>query len=557
MPAAFGQPALPLLYSRDPKDTCTNVTCFRSKISAYIDREKKRVLAVGGKVLSDDESRRVFQGGSSLPFGSKWVDVDQSNYDDPGRRTCASSSVIPLPAPDARLHVAGEADPARGEGRDPGDAQGPWASTPSRSARSPPPNKKSTAAGTEHRDDPEDDQLDADEDNEQPGAPTSAAEERFEATVARVSRQRIIAAIVAAAESAGADDNRFVQLVYNDTMLHGGYHNAIGDAVKRRLGSKRAKGEYAPTALEEHAKILPANWAPALLLELAISRSGYFTTEASKYPRDLQHAIDLYKLDAKGIEKSVADELGATRCLSGARRRAARNARSDLRMARASRDARPSPGDSRSPAGTPWHAVPARAFPALSEARPASLPSEHTAALGFFDPGAFSLPLLARGTRPPGRIATGVVDTAPVHRGCACAVCVVPGRPIARTDGTIPGGWALWPPFNPGPAQSTAACAPRSGKGCALTSRLARARRSPSTAPPASARPARRGRGAGPRRSHRDHHPRSTTTRSSSPPAPLERSADAGPPQHVDRPRFPRNVHHPPALSPRPPLAPR
>lgn len=30
------------------------------------------------------------------------------------------------------------------------------------------------------------------------------------------------------------------------TMFHGGYHNAIGDTLKRRLGAKRPKGEYAP-----------------------------------------------------------------------------------------------------------------------------------------------------------------------------------------------------------------------------------------------------------------------------------------------------------------------
>ena len=76
-----------LFAETDRKDTCTDVTCFRAKVAAYIAREKERVVAVGGTVLSEDESRRVFNGGAALPFNSKWIDLDQVCFDDPKRRT--------------------------------------------------------------------------------------------------------------------------------------------------------------------------------------------------------------------------------------------------------------------------------------------------------------------------------------------------------------------------------------------------------------------------------------------------------------------------------------
>ena len=109
-----------------------------------------------------------------------------------------------------------------------------------------------------------------------------------------------------------------MQIVY-ETMLHGGYHNAILDAVKRRLGPKRPKGEYAPTALQGHATTLTPTALRGLLLELAVSRSAYHVSGSNKYPRDLQQAIDLYKVDADAIEKTVTEELGAKRAARLAR----------------------------------------------------------------------------------------------------------------------------------------------------------------------------------------------------------------------------------------------
>jgi ParB family chromosome partitioning protein len=314
-----------LFQQSDPKDTCTDLTCFRAKVEAYVAREKQRVLAIGGKVLTDEESRRVFNGGSQLPFNSKWLDLDQQNYEDPKRRNWRAllGDLCPPPV----LAFTAQAKPVlladraamlatlKEHGLDPDSLR------KKADAKKKKPAAIAAAAGgadrAPHHDDPDDDQdldedLDEPEDASSSAAPTTPAEQRFQATITRETRQRIIAAIVAAAEGAGADDNRFVQLVY-ETTLHGGYHNAILDAVKRRLGTKRPKGEYAPTALMSHGEGLNAQQLRALLLELAIGRSGYYVTASSKLPKDLERAVELYKIDATAIEKTVTEELSAKR----------------------------------------------------------------------------------------------------------------------------------------------------------------------------------------------------------------------------------------------------
>lgn len=317
----------PFLFAeKDPTDTCTNVACFRTKVAAYVEREKQRVLAVGGTVLSDDESRRVFQGGCSLPYNSKWVDLDQANHDDAERRTWKKllGDLCPPPAlaftaqskPILLAEKAAILATLKEHGLDPASVRKAKASTTA--AIDPGVDGARSAV---HHDDPEEDDAPegAEPLSEQPGAPEAPTDQRFAADVSRITRQQVIGAIVAAAEGAGADDNRFVQLVY-ETMLHGGYHNAIADAVKRRLGPKRPKGEYPATALAEHGAALGPAALRGLLLELAISRSAFYAADG-KYPRDLQHAIELYQVDAAALEQAVVDELTAKRAarLAGAK----------------------------------------------------------------------------------------------------------------------------------------------------------------------------------------------------------------------------------------------
>jgi ParB family transcriptional regulator, chromosome partitioning protein len=83
--------------------------------------------------------------------------------------------------------------------------------------------------------------------------------------------------------------------------------------VKRRLGPKRAKGEYGPTALQEHLQDLAPAALRALLLDLAISRSAFYVAQDAKYSRYLHQAIDAYNVDASAIEKTVTEELSALR----------------------------------------------------------------------------------------------------------------------------------------------------------------------------------------------------------------------------------------------------
>ena len=80
--------------------------------------------------------------------------------------------------------------------------------------------------------------------------------------------------------------------------------------MKRRLG-KLPKGEQPTTCLSEHVAALPSAGLRGLLLELCLSRGGYYVMAGDRYPRDLARAIEAYGIDASAIEKAVADDLTA------------------------------------------------------------------------------------------------------------------------------------------------------------------------------------------------------------------------------------------------------
>jgi ParB family chromosome partitioning protein len=321
-----------LFTEAEPKDVCTDLRCYQQKVAAYVAREKERALAIGGAFLGEDESRRLFNGGSTLPYNSRWVNLDAVCFDDPERRTWRALLGDLCPAP--TLAFTAQSKPVllaekasilatlKAHGLDP-------ASLRSKAV----PVKKSVAASTalstgnatsesiqRHHDDPEDDLEDDAVDDEDldrveelpAGTADVAPDQRLEGEITRVSRQRILAAVVAAAESAPMDDNRFAQLVY-ETMLQGGYHNAVTEIVKRRIGSKRPKGEHVTTTLEAHGASLGAAALRALVLELAIARSAFYIAADAKYPRTVARAIELYGIDAMSIEKTVSEELRARR----------------------------------------------------------------------------------------------------------------------------------------------------------------------------------------------------------------------------------------------------
>nr|WP_248346288.1 ParB/RepB/Spo0J family partition protein [Anaeromyxobacter paludicola] len=287
-PALFPEP--------DREDVCTDVACWRGKVAAFIERERREVFAVGGTVLLEEESRRVFNGGAALPWNSPWIDLDGPCHEHPERLRWRELLGDLCPAP--TLAFTSQGRPMRLARR--AEALGALQKNGIDLSARRPPGEPATEAGGSSA-----------EFSSRPAPPSDAAETRFTAEVARATRQRLLAAVVAAAEGAAPDDDRFANLVY-ETILHGGYHNALVDTVKRRAG-KVPKGEQPEVALARIAEGLSGPALRALVLELCLSRGAYFILSGDKYPRDLARALEVYAIDAEGLERAVADELGAKR----------------------------------------------------------------------------------------------------------------------------------------------------------------------------------------------------------------------------------------------------
>lgn len=290
-----------LFSEPDRKDVCTDVACWRTKVAALAERERQEVFAGGGTVLLEQESRQVFNGGSTLPWNSPWIDLDARCPDHPDRLPWRELLGDFCPPPVLAFTPAGK--PVRLAKREEAiDAL--VRNGVDLGALHPRGGPVGDGEGDE---DPIDDN-----DAVPPSRPaTDPADARFAADLARMSRQRILAAVVAAAETAPRDDTRFVSLVY-ETILHGGYHNAVVDTVKRRLG-KVPKGEQPAAALAAIAAACTAPALRALVLELCLSRGAYFVMSSDEYPRDLARGIEAYGIDAAGIEKAVAEELAGKR----------------------------------------------------------------------------------------------------------------------------------------------------------------------------------------------------------------------------------------------------
>jgi ParB family chromosome partitioning protein len=297
-----------LFPEADREDVCTDVACWRVKVSAYVDRERREVFAAGETVLLEEESRRVFNGAATLPWNSPWIDLDASCPEHPEHRPWRELLGDLCPPP--TLAFTSQAKPMRladraevmealqKNGIDLGAL---------RSAEEP-----------RERDEDDADRLD---DPSPTITSRDPADARFAAELSRLTRQRILAAVVAAAETAAPDDNRFATLVY-ETILHGGYHNAVIDTVKRRAG-KVPKGEQPEVALAGIAGELTVGGLRALVLELCLSRGAYFVMGGDALPRDLAQAVELYAVDEAAIRKSVADELEAKRAARRAKAKSA------------------------------------------------------------------------------------------------------------------------------------------------------------------------------------------------------------------------------------------
>lgn len=301
----------PTLFAEpDRKDVCTDVTCWRVKVGAFVDRERREVFGAGGTVLLEEESRRIFNGGATLPWNSPWIELDAPCPDHPDRLPWRQ--LLGDLCPPATLAFTSQGRPVRLAKRsEVAEAlQKNGIDLAALRARS-----HATDGDPEDEDDL-DDTTPAPQESVRPSrssvrAASDPAEARFAADVARLSRQRILAAVVAAAEAAPLDDNRSATLVY-ETLMHGGFHNAVVDTVKRRVG-KVPKGTQPASALDQLTTQLGPSALRALVLELCLSRGAYFVMSSEKYPRDLARAIEAYGIDAPTIEETVARELAAKR----------------------------------------------------------------------------------------------------------------------------------------------------------------------------------------------------------------------------------------------------
>jgi len=163
----------------------------------------------------------------------------------------------------------------------------------------------------------DEDASDADDEAPAKPAPTDPAAAKAAAELRRATITNLLSAIVSAAQARPADDSTFARLVF-DAMVHGGCHDTIADAVKRR-GLEREKG-FAPEAvLTAHASELEGSALRALVLELAVGRGAYFAW-SSRYSDRLTAAAAAYGVDLAAVEKATAEELAQRRAERGARK---------------------------------------------------------------------------------------------------------------------------------------------------------------------------------------------------------------------------------------------
>lgn len=296
----------PRLFADDTAaDTCTDVVCFRKKIAAHHEQLAAEVRGKGGTVLTEQQSNTVYQGSRQLPWNSKYVDLDAPCFEDPERRTWRKLLGDVCPTPTLATDAAGTPHALIGKA----EAVTALAAAGVEFAR---PRGEGSAAD---QGDPEEN-----EDAENVGAartPADPAAARAAAELRRATIANLLSAIVAAAEARPAEDATFASLVF-DAMIHGGYHDAVADAVKRR-GLARDKGVTPEAALTEHATALSGAGLRALVLELAIGRGAYFAW-ASKYSDRLTAAAAAYDVEITAVEKKTAEALAERRAERAARK---------------------------------------------------------------------------------------------------------------------------------------------------------------------------------------------------------------------------------------------
>lgn len=295
----------PRLFADDTAaDTCTDVVCFRKKTAAHHERLAAEVRGKGGTVLTEQQSNAMYQGSRQLPWNSKYVDLDAPCFEDPERRTWRKLLGDVCPTPTLATDAAGTPHALIGKA----EAAAALAAAGVEFAR---PRGEGSDA------DPGDPEDNEDPENMGARAPADPAAARAAAELRRATIANLLSAIVAAAEARPAEDATFASLVF-DAMIHGGYHDAVADAVKRRALA-RDKGVTPEAALTEHATSLSGAGVRALVLELAIGRGAYFAW-ASKYSDRLTAAAAAYDVDITAVEKKTAEAVAERRAERAARK---------------------------------------------------------------------------------------------------------------------------------------------------------------------------------------------------------------------------------------------
>ena len=338
-----------LFEKADDKDLCTDVACYREKTHAIFQRLQKEVAEIGGTILTEEGSKRLFQGGAHLPWNSPWLILNGTCYEDDKRRTY--EKLLGDNAPPVTLAVTSQGKPvclvdkkaamevlcragyAFAQQRKP-DA--PNAPKPPPAPRTPvvpppPPSHANGDPGAVEPDadpqaeapDQEEDDFDADYErrralpDDHPDSfarrgHTDPSVAKAEGALRTETIRQVMAAVVAKVEQSDLNDTTLLRLLL-ETVTAGGFFNAVTAVVKRRQ-LKALKGERATTTLKGHLLGLDPSGLRGLLVEMLISRDAYFSFQKD-LDRQLVGAAAHFGIDIPtiraAVEKAAAEKQAA------------------------------------------------------------------------------------------------------------------------------------------------------------------------------------------------------------------------------------------------------
>lgn len=255
-------------------DTCTDPNCFAAKKEADWSRRTAEAKAKGISVLSEKETKKVFQYGSHLAYNSEFVDVGEKKHEiAEGKKTIKAALKKHLPPvvlardPNGGVHeLVRKADFA----------------------------KACKAAGLSTR----------------PTSPSTEADRKAKEALAlrRATQQRAMELLVEGVEGAKADRALWV-LVTKLFIMEAGHDETT--SVAKRRGIDIAKGLDAGTALTLAVPAMKEAPLRALVVELLCSASP--SLYSSGYNRQLVAAAEHFGIDMKTVEAAAKAEASAAK----------------------------------------------------------------------------------------------------------------------------------------------------------------------------------------------------------------------------------------------------